>query len=49
MIERFTERAKGRDPVLEQDLRAMLGADGRDSSFASLMLNPSSHVENTAE
>jgi hypothetical protein len=49
MIERFTERAKGRDPVLEQDLRAMLGADGRDSSFASLMLNPSSHVGNTAE
>ena len=40
MISRFYERAKQRDPILEQDLRALLGADGRDSSLANLMLDP---------
>ena len=49
MIERFYERAKQRDPVLEQDLRALLGADQRDSSLAAFMLDPENSTQDSAE
>jgi hypothetical protein len=49
MIQRFYDRAKQRDPVLEQDMRALLGADGRDSSLAAIMLDPDNAVENSGE
>lgn len=37
MIDRFLERAKGRDPALEQSLIDLLTADARDYSLAQLV------------
>lgn len=34
------ERAKHRDPALEQDLGELFQADARDASFAALALEP---------
>lgn len=48
MIERFLERAKDRDPVLEQNLNDLLASDARDNSIAQLM-NDSSKFRNVAE
>jgi hypothetical protein len=36
MIERFLERAKNRDPLLEQDLPELFASDARDNSLATL-------------
>lgn len=36
MINRFLERAKERDPILEQDLVDLLKTDDRDNSLAQL-------------
>lgn len=41
MIDRFYERAKNRDPILEQNLNDMLTADSRDNSFAQAFADPS--------
>ena len=41
MLDRFMERAKNRDPVLEQNLTDLLTADARDHSIAQLVNDPS--------
>lgn len=38
--DRFLERAKGRDPILEQNLVDLFASDARDTSAASLALEP---------
>ena len=40
MRDRMLERAKTRDPVLEQNLNELFASDARDSSFATLALEP---------
>lgn len=40
MVDRFIERAKTRDPVLEQNLQTMLASDARDNSIPTLLTNP---------
>lgn len=40
MIDRFMERAKHRDPALEQDLVELLTSDARDNSIAQFVNNP---------
>ena len=41
MIDRFLERAKTRDPVLEQNLTDLFESDARDNSIAQMMVDPS--------
>lgn len=41
MRNRFLERAKLRDPILEQDLNDLLASDARDNSIAQLVNDPS--------
>ena len=48
MIGRFLERAKSRDPVLEQNLTDLFASDARDNSIAQLM-SDSSKFRNVAE
>ena len=48
MIDRFLERAKDRDPVLEQSLNDLLTSDARDNSIAQLF-NDSTKFRNVAE
>lgn len=48
MIDRFLERAKDRDPVLEQSLNDLLASDARDNSIAQLF-NDSAKFRNVAE
>ena len=48
MIDRFLERAKNRDPVLEQNLYDLLASDARDNSIAQLV-NDSSKFRDVAE
>ena len=38
--DRFLERAKNRDPILEQNLTDLFASDARDSSLATLALEP---------
>lgn len=38
--DRFLERAKGRDPILEQNLVDLFASDARDASMATLALEP---------
>lgn len=40
MTERFLERAKTRDPVLEQSIFSLLESDARDNSWAQIVNNP---------
>lgn len=40
MTDRFLERAKTRDPVLEQSIFSLLESDARDNSWAQLVNNP---------
>jgi len=40
MRDRMIERAKHRDPTLEQDLFALFASDARDNSTAQLAVNP---------
>lgn len=40
--DRFTERAKTRDPILEQSITDLLASDARDSSLATMALEPNS-------
>jgi len=40
MIDKFLERAKTRDPALEQNLFSLLESDARDNSWAQLVNNP---------
>jgi len=47
MIDRHIERAKGRDPILEQSLNDLLTTDARDNSFAQLA-NDESKVRDVA-
>lgn len=47
MIDRFLERAKNRDPILEQNLYDLFQTDGRDNSFAQLA-NDSSRFRDVA-
>lgn len=48
MIDRFLERGKNRDPVLEQNLIDLFASDARDNSIAQLM-SDSSKFRNVAE
>lgn len=43
--DRFLERAKTRDPILEQNLADLLASDARDNSLATLALEPESFRE----
>ena len=45
MINRFLERAKHRDPVLEQSLTDLFASDARDNSIAQLMNDPKRYRE----
>jgi len=47
MINRFLERAKTRDPMLEQDLYELFSVDARDSSMATFV-NDRSKLRNVA-
>jgi hypothetical protein len=40
--DRFMERAKTRDPILEQSINDLLASDARDSSLATMALDPKS-------
>lgn len=40
MIGKFLERAKERDPILEQDLPELFASDARDNSIATLVTQP---------
>ena len=46
--ERFIERAKTRDPLLEQDLMELFASNARDSSVGSYVMDPS-NFRNVAE
>lgn len=48
VADRFLERAKTRDPLLEQDLAELFASDARDTSLATLALEPSK-FRNVAE
>ena len=45
MIERFVERAKTRDPAIEQDLAQLYLNDSRDNSLAALMVDRANYAE----
>ena len=47
MINRFLERAKVRDPILEQDINDLLTTDARDNSWA-MMANDVTKVRDVA-
>lgn len=47
MVNRFLERAKERDPILEQDINDLLTTDARDNSWAQ-MANDISKVRDVA-
>lgn len=40
VVDRFLERAKTRDPVLEQSLTELFASDARDTTLATLALEP---------
>lgn len=40
LVDRFLERAKTRDPVLEQSLAELFASDARDTTLATLALEP---------
>lgn len=48
VLARFADRARNRDPVLEQDLFELYQQDAKDGSVAQFMLDPSKFA-NTAE
>lgn len=48
VIERFYERAKNRDPALEQDLNQLFLKNEKDSSYAQ-MFNDANSFNETAE
>lgn len=43
MIGRFLERAKNRDPILEQDLPELFASDARDNSLATFAQDPNKY------
>lgn len=43
MIGRFLERAKNRDPLLEQDLPELFASDARDNSLATFAQDPAKY------
>ena len=45
MVDRMVERAKSRDPILEQNLSELLASDARDNSIPTLASNPSKFRE----
>lgn len=49
MIERFVERAKTRDPALEQDLEQLYFNDSRDTSTAALLVDTENFKRTAAE
>ena len=48
MRDRFLERAKTRDPLLEQDLMELFATDARDTSWGNVVTNPET-FRNVAE
>jgi hypothetical protein len=49
MVDRFLERAKLRDPILEQDLNDLFTSDARDNSIAQVVNDPSRARDLAAE
>ena len=49
MVDRFMERAKGRDPAVEQDLNQLYFDDERDNSFAALMVDEKNFRETAVD
>lgn len=49
MINRFLERAKDRDPILEQDINDLLTTDDRDNSLAMLANDVTKHRDVASE
>jgi hypothetical protein len=49
MRSRMLERAKTRDPALEQEISGILTVDQRDNSFATLATNPDQHRDVATE
>lgn len=45
MVDRMIERAKTRDPSLEQNLSDLLASDSRDNSIPTLLTNPEKYRE----
>lgn len=45
MVDRMIERAKTRDPALEQNLSDLLASDARDNSIPTLLTNPEKYRE----
>ena len=49
LVERFVERAKTRDPAIEQDLASLYFEDSRDSSMAAALLDSENFRETAKE
>jgi hypothetical protein len=49
MVDRFLERAKTRDPAIEQDIAQLYFDDSRDASIAALMVDEENFRETAAE
>lgn len=49
MIDRFLERAKTRDPILEQDLNDLFATDARDNTLAQYYNDPSRYRDVATE
>lgn len=49
MRQRMMERAKSRDPVLEQDLDQLFLKDAKENSFGQFVLSPSTYKDVAAE
>lgn len=49
MIERFLERAKLRDPAIEQDIAELYFQDSKDNSVAAAMIDPENHRQTALE
>ena len=49
VMNRFLERAKTRDPVLETDLFELYQQDMKENSVAQFMLDPASYKPKAAE
>ena len=49
MISRFAERAKTRDPAIEQDINQLYFDDSRDNSLAAIMADPENYRKTAEE
>ena len=49
MIDRFLERAKNRDPAIEQDINQLYFEDSRYNSIAALMVDDKNYRETAME